>query len=174
MALWLPDLASYKAITLIPAAEIDAVEVIEPGWTRRRAALVQGRICDKLRKRYGDYNSLSWAQLADTVKYWLVAILDRDVYVKRGRNAADPAMTDQNREADAALVKIDEAANSKDGLIELPIVQGADTSGVNHGGPLFYSEASPFIGADRQERAARGDNGVGGEDERGDGTLGGV
>jgi hypothetical protein len=165
--MWLP-IASYKSITLIPVSEINGIELLEPGWTDARSALCQAWITDKLRKRYGAYAD---ADVPSTVKRWMVAMLDRDVYTKRGRNPQDPAMTDVNREAEEALAQLDLAANSQQGLIELPIVQGTDVSGVNHGGPIFYSEASPFVSADRQQRAAATECG---EDERGDGTYGGV
>jgi len=98
---------------------------------------------------------------------WLVALVDVDVWKRRGTNPQDPAIALATTDRDAAVAEITEAANSDTGLFELPTIDTQGDSAVNHGGPLFYSEASPFVSADLQEEQGRA------EDFAGTGTYGG-
>jgi hypothetical protein len=99
---------------------------------------------------------------------WLVSMLDMDVWDRRGVNAQDPRVIRADADLDASRDELKEAADAKEGLFELPTNDQAGDSAVNHEGPLFYSEASPYVSADRQER-----EGVR-EDIRGTGTHGGA
>lgn len=99
---------------------------------------------------------------------WLARLVDVDVWDKRGTNPQDPTIDRWAQQRQEALDEIKEAADSKDGLFELPTSDDVGDSAVTHAGPLSYTEASPFVGADQQERQGRR------EDERGCGTYGGT
>jgi hypothetical protein len=86
---------------------------------------------------------------------WLTQIVDVDVWIKRGTNPQDATIVDWKALRQEALDEIREAADSKDGLFELPTLDTLGDSAANHGGPLFYSETSPFVGADFQESLGR-------------------
>ena len=104
--------------------------------------------------------------VAEVILGWIVALLNLDVMRKRGVNPQDPMVELMVAEVENVRKEVQEAANGKDGLWELPTSEdggGARTTG----GPMFYSEASPFVSADRQERQARH------EDWHGRGTDGG-
>lgn len=98
---------------------------------------------------------------------WLASIIDVDFWQRRGANPSDPTIVQAVADRDSALLEIKEAADSKDGLFELPTVDSIGDSAVAKAGPLYYSEASPYVSADRQEREGFF------EDCRGVGTYGG-
>lgn len=75
---------------------------------------------------------------------WLTALVTLDAYQRRGANPQDPQMVLVVDAATAALAELKEAADSKDGLFDLPVNEAAD-SAVTTGGPLGYSETSPFV-----------------------------
>ena len=54
--------------------------------------------------------------------------------------------------ADRARAEIKEAADSKEGLFDLPTNDAAGDSAIVKAGPRWYSESSPFVSADQQER----------------------
>lgn len=97
---------------------------------------------------------------------WLVAVLDVDLWHKRGVNPQDPSIAEGIAERDRVLEELAEAANSETALFDLPTNDVQGDSAIAHAGPLFYTEASPFVGADLQERAGRA------EDSRGCGDFG--
>lgn len=87
--------------------------------------------------------------VVETVLGWLVDLVNWDMMVRRYRNSQDPAIEDFKRRFDQAMAEITEAANSRDALFDLPPVEDAD-SAVTTGGPLVYSETSPYVWQDEQ------------------------
>jgi hypothetical protein len=116
---------------------------------------------------YGTDNLFAAATpVAEVILGWLVSLLNLDVMRKRGVNPQDPMVELMVSEVENVRKEVQEAANGKDGLWELPVSEdggGARTTG----GPMFYSEASPYVSADLQEREGHC------EDLRGRGTYGG-
>lgn len=104
--------------------------------------------------------------IVETFLQWLTDVVNLDVLRKR-RVSPDVDRKIFEDEAARVLSEVEKAANSKDGLFDLPMVADTQPSAVRKGGPLFYSESSPFVSADRQEREGRI------EDARGFGTGGG-
>jgi hypothetical protein len=105
--------------------------------------------------------------IPEIVLGWLVAIVDVDVWRRRGVNPQDPMIELAVADRTAALAEIEEAANAKEGLYDLPTNDMSGDSTITRSGPLCYTESSPFVGADLIDRA-----GVC-EDENGTGTYGG-
>lgn len=89
---------------------------------------------------------------------WLVALLDVDVWQRRGANPQDPSIAMAITERDDALAEIKEAADAKDGLFDLPTNDAAGDSAVTQGGPMFYSEQSPYVWMSQQRGIARGED----------------
>jgi|SRR5579872_1165834 len=104
--------------------------------------------------------------VAEVILGWIVALVNLDVMRKRGVNPADPMIELMVEETKRVFVEVQQAADGKDGLWDLPTNEDTD-SAVRTGGPLMYSEASPYVGADRQEHEGRE------EDRCGRGTYGG-
>lgn len=97
---------------------------------------------------------------------WLVDLVSFDAMCRRYRNSQDPAIADFALRSTTAKAEVTEAANSDVGLFDLPTNEDAG-SAVRTGGPLAYSEASPYVAADVQEAQGRL------EDMAGHGTFSG-
>jgi hypothetical protein len=86
----------------------------------------------------------------EAVLGWLTDLVSVDVMKKRGANSNDPAMGELIAAANTALAECEQAANSKEGLFDLP-VDDSGGSDIRTGGPLFYTETSPYVSADIAE-----------------------
>lgn len=78
---------------------------------------------------------------------WLVSMVTYDCYRKRGANPQDPAIVQVVSDLDITMAELKEASDGKDGLFDLPSSEDTD-SAVTTGGPLGYSEASPYVWTD--------------------------
>jgi hypothetical protein len=86
----------------------------------------------------------------ETILGWIVALVTMDLYRKRGVNPQDPTIETVREEAIRALAELKEAADSKDGLFDLPVNENAD-SAITTGGPLGYAEQSPYTWTDIEQ-----------------------
>ena len=75
---------------------------------------------------------------------WLVALVTVDLYDRRGRNGNAPALVTVQANYDQALAELKEAADSKEGLFDLPVSEDLD-SAVTTGGVLSHADASPYV-----------------------------
>jgi hypothetical protein len=87
---------------------------------------------------------------------WLTDCVSVDVLRKHGVNTQDPQITqvfDRYKE----VIGLDppgevyQAANSKEGLFDLPDNDHDNATDISSGGPLWYTETSPYVAADIQE-----------------------
>lgn len=148
------DLTGFRAETTMPGVEVDRLEARDAGWIAKRLARWSAYLNDRLKKRYAV--PFDTSSPPATVIRWLVDLTTFDAYRKLGFSPT----SEQDKAAiidpmQAALEELKEAADSKDGLFELPLRNDAqDVSGVARGGPLGYSEASPYTWTDLQADAA--------------------
>lgn len=137
----------------MPPQDIDELELQQSGIVDATATAVSGMFDSKLIKRYAAPfltpfpNALIFNVARETAwRLWL----------KRGFNPS--GQTDQAIEKDhlEAMEWLKDAADSKDGLVELPKKETdlGKSGAVNAGGPLSYSEQSPYVWADLQEQTA--------------------
>lgn len=89
----------------------------------------------------------------DTILQWLTALVTEDVSIRHGINPNDPLSQRISERATLARQQIEQAANSKDGLWDLPASEDVG-SAIDTGGPRSHSEASPYDWAYRQQAAA--------------------
>lgn len=156
------DIHEFKLESTMSNASIDELEAVAPGFLARKLMTVSASIDARLSKRYA---APFQAPYPLAVVRWLASIVTREAYLKRGidpndlvwSSAVEPAAT-------RAEAEVTEAANSEVGLFDLPLRADSSESGISKGGPLGYSEQSPYVWMDRQRRTARG------EDSSGDGT----
>jgi hypothetical protein len=139
----------------MPTASVQALETDRPGFIAKRLDFWWDWICAKLRKRY-DVEAMS-TDPPLTAQQWLVDLVTKVAYDARGYDPS--AKADETAIVKAfedAKLEIKEAADSKDGLTELPLL-AADTAtdGVSKGGPLGSSEQSPYVWTTRQRDAGR-------------------
>jgi hypothetical protein len=136
----------------IPESDIDTLELASTGIVTRLATAVSGVFDGRLRKRYRapfvtPYPPALVMNVALEVTYRL--------FLRRGFNpqsANDASIVKDHEDAQAWLK---EAADSEKGLVDLPLISSSPASGVNSGGPLGYSEASPYAWVDAQADALR-------------------
>lgn len=146
-------LAAWKTRTIMPQADVDSLDALEPGYIQACLDDWWDEIQARLRKRY-DVAAMAVAPPRAVLR-WLTKLVTKDVYDKRGYNPSEAS--DQAAiigAAEKAEASIQEAANSQTGLYDLPLLSTSTTSGVSVGGPLAYTETSPYVWTDRQ--ACRG------------------
>lgn len=155
-------LETFKTRTLIAGGEVDYVEAEAPGFTAQRIAIRTSWIHSRLTKRYG--KSLPFSDpVPETILGWLTAFVTLDILRKRGLNPQDTTADFLVADVAKAEAEVKEASDSKDGLFDLPSPEGGG-SNVTTGGPLGYSETSPYVWVSKQLQAGIA------EDVSGDGT----
>lgn len=146
-------LAEFARRSIMPAADIDDLEAQAPGWIDTLLLSLSSLIDARLRKRYAVPFS---EPVPEVVLSWLTRIATMRCYLRRGVDPRDPQFDAIKSDHDSAMLEIKEAADSKDGLWDLPPLQTTTTSGITSGAPLFYSESSPWDWTDRQAERVRG------------------
>lgn len=151
------DVAEFKARTIAPASLVDGAHLAVPApWTafvESRLKINTSRINARLTKRYAVPFAAPYEEI---VLGWLTSMTTVDLYEKRGW---DPSDAQAQRLIDAvaqAEAEMKEAADAEEGLYELPLRADLPTeTGVAKGGPLGYSEASPYTWLDLQRDITR-------------------
>ena len=145
-------ITQLKMLGSMPAEDIDALNAMYPGVVDANIVSVSGQMDARLSKRYAAPFGTPYPDALVSVCARLTAYR---LWLKRGFNpngATDQAIQQDAKDADEWLK---EAANSKDGLIDLPAKQEATlSSAVSVGGPMGYSETSPYVWMDRQRENA--------------------
>jgi hypothetical protein len=144
---YFPDLATVKSHSVMPSDDIDALNAAEPGWILARALSLEGDINGRLRKRYAVPFS---TPVPEAALNWLGALLDPEMYLKRGINPSDEQQARIEKRAETADKKITEAADAEKGLFDLPLRQDTTDTGIEQPTTLAYSEQSPFTGKHKQ------------------------
>lgn len=157
------DLEGFKGLTLMPSSYVDELELAEPGWITTQLAYWSSWIDARLAKRYAAPFSSPYPV---AVTGWLARLVTLRAMLRRGLDANDAQFETYQGDHDSAKTEVEEAANSETGLFELPLRADTSASGITRGGPLGYSEASPYVWMDGQR-----ETGVS-EDMHGSGTGG--
>jgi hypothetical protein len=92
--------------------------------------------------------------IPEIVLNWLNVFVTLDCYWRRGFNPNEPAGKLIVDAVEEAKKEVREAADSKDGLFDLPVSEDLD-SAVTTGGPLGHSDGSPYHWQERQARRGR-------------------
>lgn len=146
------DTTEFTSRSLMPPEDVAVLETAYPGFIAKRIGQNQAWMTSRLSKRYGVFKD----PVPELVLSWIVALTTLDAYVRRGFNPSSEQDQLIAKAADDARVEIKEAADSTVGLFELPMLEdGTDTDATVEGGPLGYSEASPYDWMDVQADAVR-------------------
>lgn len=150
------DVAGFQLRTVMPFEDVDFLESNHSGFLDARLEVGTSIINARLAKRY----AVPFADpVPEIVLGWLVAVVTVKAYQKRGWNPSDQQSQDILDEAKEALEQLKEAADSEIGLFDLPLRADAENaSGVTKGGPLGYTETSPYRWTDVQAEAADADD----------------
>lgn len=150
------DLAGFTTRTVMPSSDVTVVEDETPGKVVAFIAQHQAWIDGRMRKRYLTPFNANGATCPELVCKWLTTLVTPDVYRARGVN---PGQDDQvarlDALADEARTEIREAADSVDGLFDLPLRDDLSASAIVAPGPLFASEQSPYAWMNRQRGPGR-------------------
>lgn len=139
--------AELKLRALVPPEYVDALEIASAGFIDAQLQLESAYIDSRLRKRYDAPFSSPYPV---AVQRWLVARVQVTVYLRRGVDATDAQYIEIQKRYDKAESELEEAANAKDGLFDLPLRANTTTTGISKGSPRAYSESSPFVWKDQQ------------------------
>ncbi len=116
---------------------------------------MRAEVYAQLRKRY----DVTFPQgVPDIVLRWIARIVTPEAYDKRGGDPSDPSLQAIRDGATLAREQIKEAADTVAGLYDLPLLSTASGSAISRGGPLSYSEQSPYSAKRRQVDAGRGED----------------
>lgn len=157
------DLAGFKDLSEMPATSIDELEVVHPGWVDAQLEYWSSQIDARLTKRYAAPFASPYPL---AVKGWLARVVTVRALRRLGVDSTDEQYADMKADAEAAWAEIKEAADSNEGLYELPLRADTTETGISRGGPYGYAEQSPYVWTDKQVADGRA------EDAAGDGTYG--
>ncbi len=136
----------------MPDEDVDRLESLYSGFIDAQIALAQGWCEARLRKRY----AIPFvAPIPEIFLGWVVALVTLAAYQRRGWNPSSAENELIRSAATDARLEVKEAADSKDGLYDLPLRQDSTESGVSKGTPLGYSEADPYSWMDVQRDTVR-------------------
>jgi hypothetical protein len=138
---YISSLDQFKSLTVMPVDYVTSLETKSSGWILAQCALISEKINARLRKRYAVPFTSPYP---DIVIGWVVAIVTARGYVKRGANPSDQDTSEIFKQAEEAVQEIKEAADSQNGLFDLPLRSNTTSTGISRGGPLGYSEQSPY------------------------------
>jgi hypothetical protein len=143
--------------TIMPTEMVARLENKSPGWLQTKLNAKSAWINAKLWKRYAVPFVSPYPEI---ILDWLAALVTPEAYAKIGFNPSSEQDKSSILEpADQARDEIDEAADAEKGKFELPLRQDTTAPGISRGAPFVYSEQSPYVWADRQSLAARGEDG---------------
>ena len=145
------DLAGFRGLTVAPSNVVDDIEAASAGWIDVQLAYWSKWIDARLLKRY---QAPFASPYPVAVQGWLSRIVTLRCYLRRGVDPTDPQFAEIKGDAEKAEAEIKEAADAKEGLFELPLRADVDANGVTRGGPMAYSETSPYVWTDRQRSVA--------------------
>lgn len=144
-------LATFKTYTIAPAEYADFVESAEPGWLDGQLEIWSAQIDAKLRKRYA---APFEEPVPVTVKLWLAALVTWPLYLKRGIDPTDTMVSEVKEAHRDAWKEVCDAADLKESRTDLPLRANTTATGISKGGPVHYSEASPYTWTIVQRDAA--------------------
>lgn len=147
------DRQAFKARTVAPVHLVDGLHLDETNrapwvtFVESRLVIETSRINAQLRKRY----AVPFAEpVPEIVLGWLAALVTPKIYERRGWDPSDAQAQSILADAELARTELQQAADAADGLFDLPLLQTSTATGISRGGPLGYSEASPYTWIDRQ------------------------
>lgn len=146
----------------MPQADVNAVEEETPGFVDARLATHSARIDSRLRKRYAV--PFAKTPYPEAVLEWVTKLVTYELYLKRGVDPSDQTLALVKADKEQAEAEVKEAADAQGGLFDLPLPELTDASAITKGGPLSYTEASPYVFTDSQSLDGRR------EDRNGRGT----
>lgn len=144
------DVTGFKLATLAPSTYVDEMEAEQPGWLDQQLLIWSAWLDARLQKRY---DTPFTAPYPVVITAWLARLVTLQLYLKRGVDATDNQYSDI-RDADRITRdEIKEAADSVDGLFDLPLRADLNSTGIVRPTTFFYAEPDPYTWTDVQNDA---------------------
>lgn len=148
-------LERFKLLTVLTAQTVDE-------WVRKHSIesfqqmveIESAYVDSRLAKRY--VTPFADPFPVDVVR-WTSELVTERMLDRRGSNPKDNDLSERAyARATQAREELKEAADSKDGLFDLPLRQDTSASGITGSVTLASSEASPYLWTDEQARLVNG------------------
>jgi phage gp36-like protein len=146
------DIEYVKLVGSMPAADVDQLDTLYAGTVAGVSEAVSRMFDARLAKRYAAPFATPYPE---ALKWHVAQVVVYTLWQKRGFNPSSEMDSLITKNRDEALAWLKEAADAKDGLIELPLRQDTTAEGVSKGAPLSYHEQSPYKWTDLQAEEAR-------------------
>lgn len=145
--------AAFRVRTTMLGEDVDRLEALYPGFLQANIDDESSWIAARLRKRYAveGFDELT----PGIVLKWTNAIVTLIAFDKRGFDSTSPEGQRTVAASDTAKAEVKEASESEEGLFDLPLRADVTSSGISQGGPLGYSQQSPYTFVDHQRDAVR-------------------
>lgn len=144
-------LDDFKVASVMRTEFIDEVVASQPGFIEKQLDFYTDHINSRLRKRY-DVPFV--APIPSIIVSWLASLVTWPAYLKRGGDPTDKQWTEFRDAHTLARTEIKEAAESVDGLFDLPLRADLNQSALTAPKTRVYSETSPYAWTDAQQRDA--------------------
>jgi hypothetical protein len=131
----------------MPEEDVDDLVARYPAFVAAQLEVLTGEIYSRLRKRY----KTPFDPVPIVAKGWLADMIAPVLYARRGVDPSDDQMQQLRDAAARAREQIKEAADSENGLYDLPLLDTADPTAIAKAGPLGYSEG-PYDYLDQERR----------------------
>lgn len=152
------SVADFAVRTVMPREAVDRLQNRDADWLQTCLNDWSTWINGKLRKRY----AVPFAAPVPTIiLVWLTRLVTPEAYLKLGVQPTDEQTKSILDRADETRDEIDEAADAQNGKFELPLIGDTADASVSKGGPLSYTEQSPYVAFDIQAEIARAEDGRG-------------
>lgn len=140
-------IATLKTSSIVADEWIDEVELRYPGFITQQIQLTSGWMDGRLRKRYPNAFTVPYA---DQIVQWCAAIVADKVMRKRGIDETDRQAEQYAEDRKRAEDEIKEAADSENGLWDIPLRSDTLTTGIVDPVPRSSSQQSPYVWQDEQ------------------------
>lgn len=148
----------FKLFAPLPPEWTTEIETLQAGWTLNRLTVESAWIDARLRKRYAAPFASPYPV---AVQSWLARIVALQLLLRRGVTSQDEQFQEIKASHDSAREEIKEAADAAAGLFDLPLRADTTADGITKGGVRHYTEASPYVGLDREREIGRTEDGNG-------------
>jgi hypothetical protein len=133
------DIKGLKALVIMPEEDVDDLVARYPAFVAAQLEVLTGEIYSRLRKRY---KTPFVEPVPIVAKGWLADMITPVLYARRGIDPSDDQMQQLRDAAARAREQIKEAADSENGLYDLPLLDSADGTAITKADPLGYSEGA--------------------------------